>query len=338
MSEIIVTMPWYTHERDRAKPARRVLRWHMVTVWHHDDGTYSADMYSNGEHEKWCAGDVPNAEIVKRGWTLYFQDMARTGEDQLNALHLPTDRKIRRHWQADLAPWLGGREHGLLINGVRRRGRGEWIRDLDAWPQSVREYLNAQRTNVRITSPDFHTMEELSQAVANDKDARLFNNGRLNFVIEEQPKPWSENRKRAWLRREAKRRLLAPGPEPRGGGVRSVGQSSIRLQVHNPWRAYRARLERRLAPFVLALTVTRAGSIVSPLSFGSPQAVHSGSLGQRCELARANRSGLWDRLGRIADRRLGAASGSSCRRDRLVRIAAWACQPPCREPTSPPDA
>lgn len=53
--------------------------------------------------------------------------------------------KTNRKWQARFQNWIGGTQYGVLCCGVRRRGRGPWLRPIDA-PEEVREYLSLKQT------------------------------------------------------------------------------------------------------------------------------------------------------------------------------------------------
>lgn len=75
-------------------------------------------------------------------------------------------RKRKRNWQAKFRNWIGASDRGLLIVGLRRRGRGAWIVPQDA-PESVRQYFGCSEPDERgrVFSQDFKTLEELKAAV-----------------------------------------------------------------------------------------------------------------------------------------------------------------------------
>ena len=76
----------------------------------------------------------------------YFRFVVETGEDPLDEfryVHLRIKGKATaspRKWQVKVSDWIGGKAHGLMVVGVRRRGRGPWLPLEDA-PIEVRDYL-----------------------------------------------------------------------------------------------------------------------------------------------------------------------------------------------------
>lgn len=93
-----------------------------------------------------------------------------------------------RKWQAKFRNWIGGNKYGILIAGVRRRGRGEWI-TLEQVPQEVRDYLYAQQTDGagRWYCSEFQTIDQLKAEVDGVVVGRAF--ATLHFVVDEQVPP-----------------------------------------------------------------------------------------------------------------------------------------------------
>jgi len=77
-----------------------------------------------------------------------------------------SNRTVSRKWQVRLSNWIGGSQYGVLITGVRRRGRGDWL-TLDQAPKEVVDYLYAKQTKGagRWYCPEFHTIEALKAGV-----------------------------------------------------------------------------------------------------------------------------------------------------------------------------
>lgn len=196
MDDIIRTVPWNRDDKDRK------AQWHLTHYWHYDDGSFS-ECDTDGNHEDVDESDVPTPEEAEQAWCDYYRHVASTGHDPLREFVLPVQKKKKRAWQARIRSWIGNTEHGLKVTGVRRRGRGPWLRVSDA-PPEVREYLGIKDRHDCIDS--HHSFQQLL-----DDEVPLVMHGKieawLTFEVEEAPRPWTEERTIAWLKRKARQTL-----------------------------------------------------------------------------------------------------------------------------------
>jgi len=134
-ADIYCSIPWRCDCRD---PINRCeAGWHKTTYWVCDDG-YSCDDYSDGNHEDCDEEDIPSVEEQAQAWREYAEDCARTGRDPLGE-YIHAKHKVSREaeWQALFQLSIVG----VVLLGVRRRGRGPWLHPCNA-PYEVRSYLD----------------------------------------------------------------------------------------------------------------------------------------------------------------------------------------------------
>ena len=151
MEDIIATMPWQCGDSDCD------IGWHLANYWLDDDGEYTVDSYSDGNHEPIDLEDVPIDEEVKGAWEEYYQYCITTGEDPLCEFYGRTVKTIR-HWQFIISPSI----LGPVLAGVRRArcngkgiyGRGPWVYGENI-PNEVKEYLLINKTGRGCSDPEF---------------------------------------------------------------------------------------------------------------------------------------------------------------------------------------
>lgn len=95
-------------------------------------------------------------------------------------------KKFQREWQAKFTNWVGGSRFGVLCAGVRRRGRGPWIRPIDA-PEVVREFLALKQTPGagRWYCQEFQNLDTMQKEAMNSKTTLTGDGLLVRFVVEE---------------------------------------------------------------------------------------------------------------------------------------------------------
>jgi hypothetical protein len=145
MDDIIQTMPWHCGERDCP------VGWHQSNYWMQEDGSYTVDTYSDGDHEDIDEDDLPSSDEVDEAWRKYHADAAETGCDLLDALPVPATRKRKRKWQVVFANSIVG----PVLLMYRRNGRGEWTLSHRQQPrQELTEYLLLETKGPRLVFCD----------------------------------------------------------------------------------------------------------------------------------------------------------------------------------------
>ena len=79
MSDIYTAQPWNCGDSDC------LFGWHKESFWHYEDGTWTVDRYTDGNHQKCEPEDVPTWEQEEAAWVRYAEDVAETGKDPLSA-------------------------------------------------------------------------------------------------------------------------------------------------------------------------------------------------------------------------------------------------------------
>jgi hypothetical protein len=228
--DIITTIPWTCGFCDDCK-----VGWHLANYWIYDDGTYSIDKYSDGDHDACEQAEVPSADDEQKAWREYYEYVVTTGLDPVSQFHLPALNKKPHSWQAKIRNSIGSTKDGLRVTGVRRRGRGPWI-PLDGEryeydhtddsmklhskhriPTEVYDYLFLGHQDYKWGSrdwkschagigPDLNTWDKLREAVG-DKLKMHKHFGTLDFSVDEAPAEWSDDRISAWLKKQARKAL-----------------------------------------------------------------------------------------------------------------------------------
>lgn len=164
--------------------------WHLASYDFEDAGSYLTSPYSDGDWEP-CDG-LPSPAEVDAAWLAYHEYVAETGRDPLRTFALPTRWPIVRTWQVRYRRSI----KGVIVTGYRRRGRGPWTLDV---PAEVVEYFtllgDETLEDVEALGHDYQRVSPLELRVTCDD-------------VEEQPKPWSETRTRAFLRAAARKQLV----------------------------------------------------------------------------------------------------------------------------------
>lgn len=212
-ADIICTVPWSCGFKDGCKQG-----WHLANYWIQDDGTYTLDKYSDGDHDPIDHDELPTADEECEAWQDYYAYVAREGVDPISQFLLPTQIRRKRQWEAQIRNWIGSDKHGLRVISVRRRGRGPAV-PWDSVPTEVYDFLflghpgyvyGSRDCKQCLSSlgPEMRTLKELESVATNCKVKMRKVLGHMTatlvFEVDEQPPEWSAERVSAWLKRKAK--------------------------------------------------------------------------------------------------------------------------------------
>jgi hypothetical protein len=156
MCDIIIVQPWSEDGR-----------WHKRSFWIYDDGTYSMDSFSDGDHDDCDEEDLPSWDEVDADWRDYHQFVADTGEDPLSEFMVHRNRRFKEIWFASFAQYLGG----VCVTRLQHAGRRYC--HFQEIPEQVRDYLmlmesgNPSLLRMNITWPS------LSEALGRDPGRAL---------------------------------------------------------------------------------------------------------------------------------------------------------------------
>jgi hypothetical protein len=135
MSEIIESVPWACGERDCS------AGWHLATYWIDDDGTFTVDSYSDGDHDE--IDRPPTCREIATAWLAYWTEVLETGSDPLHQLRSRTVDKTRT-WQIRIAnSIIGPVLHSVrpaTKDGDHFHGRGGWFYGSEI-PSHVADYM-----------------------------------------------------------------------------------------------------------------------------------------------------------------------------------------------------
>jgi len=147
MEDIIETMPWTC---DGADGCTHI--WHQRAYWCYDDGTYSVDEYSDGDHETVEPSDLPSPEEVSAAWMEYYRYVAATGEDPIGDFLVKREVTRNERWQFRFKRSI------LEVLVVRGKHAGKFFAPQD-FPDHVLQYLNLESPRIPKLR-DFETIEE----------------------------------------------------------------------------------------------------------------------------------------------------------------------------------
>jgi len=126
MSDIICIIPW------------RGVNWYQKNYWIQEDGTYTVDEYSDGDHEDVEESDVPTYEEVEKAEEAYRVYVHETGEDPLYLYEYRVKHSYKRkvRYTAEFRQSIGG---AILCRW--KRGRGAWSVGTQPAPKLLADYL-----------------------------------------------------------------------------------------------------------------------------------------------------------------------------------------------------
>lgn len=147
MEDIIEVMPFACGDDSCEQ------KWHKRSYWIYDDGKYSVDEYSDGDHDDADEEDLPTYEEVQDAWLEYYRYVAETGLDPIDEFIIKRVRVRQERWEFRFSPSI----IGPVVREGRRAGKRYYPNQL---PAHVVQYLNmatkgAPRLQDFATSKDF---------------------------------------------------------------------------------------------------------------------------------------------------------------------------------------
>jgi len=142
VSDILSTVPWCCEERDCPN------QWHKSTYWCDDDGTYSCDRFTDGDHENVQQDDMPSLEEEVNAWKDYARYVLKTSADPLYEYSVKHTRSVKESYYAQVRRSIAGPRLVLL-----RRGRTEV--PFDEIPQHVLDWLHIPSPSPTASRPLF---------------------------------------------------------------------------------------------------------------------------------------------------------------------------------------
>jgi len=181
MSDIYTAQPWNCGDSDC------LFGWHKESFWHYEDGTWTVDRYTDGNHQKCEPEDVPTWEQEEAAWVRYAEDVAETGEDPLSVFTVERTYKRTARWEFQYTPSI----LGMILVSARKGDRGPSVKT-GHLPETVRDCSGAgEEAQGRYVflgweGPDGKinkSRDGLLLAIVHDDDARLTSEARgLRFT------------------------------------------------------------------------------------------------------------------------------------------------------------
>jgi hypothetical protein len=205
-AEPAISCPWSCGFEDDCEHG-----WHLADYYHVTSESWRVSRYSDGTCELIDTEDVPDFDACNKAWQEYFAYVVDTGKDPLSQFYLPPAAYgvVRsRLWQAQIRAHIGMSKSGPLVNGLRRNGRGPWLRPDDV-PRAVRDYLELlpehknRLYNFRGTKEhSFATLEASSIVRSRRPDSLTL---LIWFRVDERGPAWTPEKIRAYLKKVARR-------------------------------------------------------------------------------------------------------------------------------------
>ena len=135
MVEIIMQIPW---EMDDGQLA-------LASYWVQEDGGYTVDMFTDGDHEGVEDDEVPTAEQEQQAWRDYHQRCLQDGEDQLSQYTISYTETREVSWDIWISTRPGeGKVRFQKAREVTEQFQGsndDWMEHHRSLPEYVRQYL-----------------------------------------------------------------------------------------------------------------------------------------------------------------------------------------------------
>lgn len=184
MEDIICSKPWWCDEHG----------WHKSSWWIYNDGTYSLDEFSDGDHEDCDEEEVPTSQELDEAWADYGLWCLNHGEDPLNEFCINKTYAKKRVWVIDVRNWIGAKSLGLKVVGAKSGGKYYRVNE---FPQYLHEYLLLGSTGNIDGVYTFDQLNELLPRVGKNK-----------YRVELEEKiPYSESTVKRNLRKKVRRYL-----------------------------------------------------------------------------------------------------------------------------------
>lgn len=148
MSDILFSVAWECGDRDCR------VQWHKANYWTTEEGGYSVDNYSDGDHDDIDETDLPSMLVVDRSWREYAEYVARSGEDPLGEYMVKRSVKIRERWQFRFVNSIVGPK----LLDARHAGQSYVPNNL--LPEHVRSYLALDKNRRIADFADWKAFEE----------------------------------------------------------------------------------------------------------------------------------------------------------------------------------
>jgi len=134
MDDIIAQMPWKCDDNDCHH------HWHLRSFWAYDDGTFSQDDFTDGDHENIDGDDVPTCDQINLSWRKYAEWVLENGVDPLKNYHIDTHKAVKAEYTVKLSKTTAG-----LRVVSWRRGHGKY--QSGDPPKTMLDYINAKPFN-----------------------------------------------------------------------------------------------------------------------------------------------------------------------------------------------
>lgn len=175
--DIVTTVPWHCGDKDCPDG------WHLSNYWIQEDGSYTVDSYSDGDHEDIDEEEMPSFEEQDQSWLRYYRDCIETGEDVLGEFARVEAAVVVvvERWQfiisnSILGPVLS-RCRRARSNGKGIYGRGEWIWGGQA-PRHLTEYLLLNPDGRGSSEVEYPTFDEYIEVLRSCDDVIEQSRGR----------------------------------------------------------------------------------------------------------------------------------------------------------------
>lgn len=128
LTNIVCQVPWHCGFKDGCEQG-----WHLGSYWTHEDGGYTYDAFTDGDHEE--IDSVPETEDVDAAWRAYYESCRDSGTDPLYQFNIAYTIKRPIRYTCEIGPGIGG-----LYLRRARVGTGPWL----VWhqlPVKLKQYL-----------------------------------------------------------------------------------------------------------------------------------------------------------------------------------------------------
>ncbi len=159
-TDIISTVAWQCGNKDCGSPGG----WHVGNYWTQDEGGYTYDKFSDGDHDDCAESALPSADEIEKSWRRYSEWVLANGEDPLGNFMVKRTVQVQQPWHFRFNPAI----IGPMLVGARLGRKAFTHRNV---PEHVREYLNLSSQG---QLQDFKTFPELQVAQPLVKPGRWF--------------------------------------------------------------------------------------------------------------------------------------------------------------------
>ncbi len=163
--EIIMQIPW---EMDDGQLA-------LASYWIQDDGSYTVDMFTDGDHEEIEEADLLSPAEQAIAWRDYYEHAVSTGEDDLRQFNVRREERALVPWHFVFVPTEDHTGVQVVKYATPKRpvhGKS-WQWGSEGLPEYVREYLCLDGPQLQ----GFVSLGELSASCREDKDVTHITSG-----------------------------------------------------------------------------------------------------------------------------------------------------------------